>query len=349
MEVDTGASLSVVSETTFARLWPGRSLEPSTVQLKTYTGEALQVLGSAQVHVIGGDGQSADLPLLVVGTDGPTLLGRNWLRSLRLDWQQIHQLNDTPLERVLARHATIFNDELGTLKGFKAKIHVDPSITPRFSKARPVPYAMRELVEEELDRLTQQGVLEPVQFADWAAPIVPVLKSDKKSVRICGDFKMSVNAASNLDAYPIPRVEDLFTKLTGGKSYTKLDLSQAYLQLELDEESKNYVVINTHKGLFRYNRLPFGISSAPGIFQRTMESVLRSIPSVVVYMDDILVTGRTDAEHIGMLEKVLARLEEAGLRLKKRKCMFMAESVIYLGHRIDKEGLHPTEEKLKAV
>ena len=281
--------------------------------------------------------------------EGPSLLGRNWLQNLRLDWQQIHRLNNNMLDEVLDRHSEVFREELGTLKGFKAKIHVDPSVTPRFCKARPVAYAMRELVEKELDHLTQQGVLEPVQFADWAAPIVPVLKSDKKSLRICGDFKMTVNAASRLDAYPIPRVEDLFAKLAGGKSYSKLDLSQAYQQLELDEDSKNYVVINTHKGLFRFNRLPFGVSSAPGIFQHTMESLLHDIPSVIVYLDDILITGKTDAEHIETLDKVLTRLEESGLRLKRSKCVFMAQSVVYLGHRIDQEGLHPTEDKLKAV
>ena len=329
MEIDTGASLSLVSEATFKQLWPGRTLEPSTVRLKTYTGEVLKVLGSAQVHVTCSKGQEADLPLIVLQTEGPSLLGRNWLQNLRLDWQQIHRLNNM-LDEVLDRHSEVFREELGTLKGFKAKIHVDPSVTPRFCKARPVPYAMRELVEKELDHLTQQGVLEPVQFADWAAPIVPVLKSDKKSLRICGDFKMTVNAASRLDAYPIPRVEDLLAKLAGGKSYSKLDLSQAYQQLELDEDSKNYVVINTHKGLFRFNRLPFGVSSAPGIFQRTMESLLHDIPSVVVYLDDILITGRTDAEHIETLDKVLTRLEESGLRLKRSKCVFMAQSVVYL-------------------
>ena len=152
-----------------------------------------------------------------------------------------------------------------------------------------------------------------------------------------------------LDVYPIPRVEDLFAKLAGGKSYSQLDLSQAYQQLELDEDSMNYVVINTHKGLFRFNRLPFGVSSTPGIFQCTMESLLHDIPSVVVYLDDILITGRTDAEHIETLDKVLTRLEESGLRLKRSKCVFMAQSVVYLGHRIDQEGLHPTEDKLKAV
>ena len=122
-----------------------------------------------------------------------------------------------------------------------------------------------------MDRLTQEGVIEPIQFSDWAAPIVPVLKSDGESIRICGDFKVTVNQVSKLDQYPI---EDLFTKLAGGKTFTKLDMSQAYQQLVLDKESRKYVVINTHRGLFRYNRLPFGVSSAPGIFQRTMENLL---------------------------------------------------------------------------
>ena len=118
----------------------------------------------------------------------------------------------------------------------------------------------------------EQGILTPVQFADWGAPIVPVLKSDKKSVKICGDFKKTVNQASKVDKYPIPKIEDLFSSLV------KHSMSQAYQQVLLDEPSKKLVVINMSKGFFQYNRL--GISCAPGIFQRIMESLLRgcSIP-----------------------------------------------------------------------
>ncbi len=93
-------------------------------------------------------------------------------------------------------------------------------------------------VEEELDRLIKEGTLEPVQFADWAAPTAPVLKSDKTLVRICGDFELTVNRVSKMDCYPIPRIEDLFATLSGGKAFTKLDLNQAYQQLPLDETSK---------------------------------------------------------------------------------------------------------------
>ena len=156
------------------------------------------------------------------------------------------------LDDVLRRHAALFKDELGILKGYKAKIYVKPEITPKFCRARSIPYSMVSRVERELTRLQERGILEPVEFSDWAAPIVPVLKSDK-SVRICGDFSVTVNQASKLDCYPLPKVNDLFTKLVGGKTFTKLDLREAYLQIELEEESKQYVTINTHKGLFKFN------------------------------------------------------------------------------------------------
>ena len=118
---------------------------------------------------------------------------------------------------------------------------------------------------------------------------------------------------SKLDRYPIPRIEDLFSKLAGGKSFTKLDLSQAYLQIPLDDSSKELLVINTPKGLLRYTRMPYGISSAPGIFQRFMENVLQGLSHVIVYTDDILITGGSEEDHLKTLALVLAQLDNAGI------------------------------------
>ena len=141
----------------------------------------------------------------------------------------------------------------------------------------------------------------------------------------------------------------MFTTLGGGEKFTKLDLSEAYQQLPLDEDSKKYTTINTHRGLLQYNRLPYGISSAPGIFQRTMENLLQGIPYVIVRIDDILVSGANDEEHIANLEEVLKRLSDAGARLKKSKYVFIAPEVTYLGQRINQEGIKPVEEKVRAV
>ena len=116
---------------------------------------------------------------------------------------------------------------------------------------------MREKVEEELYRLVAEDTLEPVEYSDWAAPVVAVVKGDRKSVRIGGDFRVTVNPVSQLHCYPIPKIENIFATLERGRIFTKLDLSQAYQQLKLDAKSQTYLVINTHKGLFRHTRLPY--------------------------------------------------------------------------------------------
>ena len=348
MEIDTGAAFSLVAEDVYRQNWGDKSLTESKVNLRTYSGEQIAVLGCLQVNVEY-NGQKAIVPLLVVRGSGPSLLGRDWLSYFKLDWKSINLLQGSSLDHVLQRHKAVFQDGLGKLQGYQAAIQVDPDAQPRFCKARSVPYAMKEMVEKELDRLVEEGTVESVQFSDWAAPIVPVLKADKSSVRICGDFSLTVNQVSKLDRYPIPKVEDLLASLAGGKAFTKLDLSQAYQQVPLDEASKKYVVINTQKGLYQFNRLPYGVSSAPGIFQRIMDSLLADIPGVVVYMDDILVTGPTESDHLAALEEVLSRLEKAGLRLRKTKCQFMVSSVTYLGYTVDSEGLHPTPEKVRAI
>ena len=348
MEVDTGASLSLMPESTFSTLWPGRSLQPSSTRLQTYLKETIPVVGCTCVNV-DYNGQMCELPLVVVGGSGPSLLGRDWLSQIQLDWRQINQVHNASLVSVLARYPGVFKEGLGTLKGFKAKIYVDPDTPPRFSPARSVPFALRDKVNEELQRLQEEGTIEPVEFAEWAAPIVAVLKRDRNSVRICGDFSVTVNPVSKLDRYPIPKVEDLLARLSKGKHFSKLDLSQAYQQLPLEEDSKKYVVINTHRGLFRYTRLPFGISSAPAIFQRVIESILQGIEGVIVYLDDILITGKTTEAHLKALDEVLSRLDTAGLRVKRSKCEFMKPSVTYLGHRIDVDGLHPLPDRVTAI
>ena len=152
--------------------------------------------------------------------------------------------------------------------------------------------------------MEEQGTLERVDHSEWAAPIVAVPKKDGK-FQICGDYKVTVNQALAVDQYPLPKPDDLFATLAGGKVFTKLDLSQAYLQLRFDEKSATYVTINTHQGLYRYNRLPFGVASAPALFQKQMDTVLRRIPGVICYIDDILISSQDEVSHLKTLDTVL--------------------------------------------
>ncbi len=278
MEVDTGAALSIISEHTYRNLWPESTaprLRSTDTRLCTYTGEEIPVLGAIEVCVEY-QGQKENLSLLVVRKRGPSLLGRDWLLKIRLDWRELHQVRASPslsLQELLDQHPDLFKDELGTVKGVAAQIHVEHQARPQFFRPRPVPYALRAKLEKELECLEETGVIDAVQFSDWAAPIVPVMKKDG-SVSVCGDYKVTVNQVATLDTYPLPRIEDLFASLAGGKAFTKLDLAHAYQQVLLHEDSKQYVTINTHRGLYRYNRLPFGVASALAIFQRTMDTLL---------------------------------------------------------------------------
>ena len=176
--------------------------------------------------------------------------------------------------------------------------------------------------------------------------MVPVVKTDG-SLRLCGDYKVTVDSAATVDSYPPPRIDDVLASMTGAKVFSKLDLSHAYLQLQLEEESEEFVSI--YKGLFRYNRLPFGLAAVPAIFQRTMEGILQDIPHVQVYIDDILVADSSREEHMKTLAKVLSRLQQVGAKLKKEKCKFMMSSVEYLGFHISGEGIRPTQEKRQAI
>ena len=123
------------------------------------------------------------------------------------------------MQDVLDRHATVFTEKLGTLKGTQVKLHVDPQVQPQFFKACSVPFALKAKVETELVRLESLGIIIPVQHSNWAAPVVPVMKQDS-TIRLCGDYRVTITKAVKIDAYPLPRVEDLFAALCGGKYKT---------------------------------------------------------------------------------------------------------------------------------
>lgn len=349
MEIDTGAAVSLVSEAVYRKHLKHLSIQPARVVLKTYTGEVVAVKGLVKVKVEL-NGQCVKLPLYVVQGNYPSLLGRSWMNKVRIDWAAVRMLSqgESALEAVLKKNSELFSEELGQMKDITAKLILKPGSNPRFLKARPVPYALRQKVEKELHKLVTSGVLEPVSVSDWATPIVPVLKKSG-SLRICGDFKVTVNPVLQNEHYPMPLIDDLYAGLANGKQFSKLDLNQAYLQMPVDPESKELLTVNTHKGLFRYRRLAFGIKTAPALFQKAMDQILAGLPGVQCYLDDILVTGKDDADHLHNLDMTLQRLREYGLKVRKEKCAFFQASLEYLGHVIDEAGLHKNPSKTKAI
>lgn len=149
--------------------------------------------------------------------------------------------------------------------------------------------------------------------------------------------------------HPLPRIEELFTALQGGVRYTKLDFLRAYNHLELTEETKKLLCWSTHRGIYQLNRLPFGTKPACAIFKKTVEKVLQGSRGVINFMDDIVVSKRDRTDHLKNLEDVFDRLLKAGFRLNLKKCKFVEPEISYVGHIINKEGLHKDPEKNRAM
>ena len=361
MELDTGAAVSVMSSKAKDKLFPNLKLETTSVILTTYTGEKITVLGKLIVEVKYGK-QHKQLPLYVVKGNGPSLLGRNWLTVINLNWKSLKLMSTTDtqatpkpqmnyeqqMEALLENHKAVFEEGLGEISTFEATLQMKPNVNPKYCKARPVPFALQIAVEQELDRLEDEGILERVAYSKWAAPIVPVPKPGG-AIRICGDYKVTVNPHLEVDQYPLPKPDTILSTLSEGKWFSKIDLTHAYQQLKLSTNSRELVTINTHRGLYRYTRLPFGVASAPAIFKKVMDTVLQGLPKVICYLDDILISASTPEEHLENVKQVLQCLEQYGIRARKSKCAFMCTAVEYLGHRVDSKGLHTLESKVKAV
>ncbi|UYV74834.1 K02A2.6-like [Cordylochernes scorpioides] len=212
----------------------------------------------------------------------------------------------------------------------------------------PVPFSIKEKIDKELDRLEKSQIIEKVNASDWSTPLVTVIKSNGE-LRLCGDFKNTLNNCIEDEKYPLPTIETMLGNLGGNKIFTKLDLSSAYHQIEMDEASKNLLVVSTHRGLYRYNRLPFGISPASAIFQRCMDSLFHDVPNTVIYLDDIFIGSKDEQEHYRILKMIFDKLKELNFTLNKEKCLFLKKDICFLGHIINEDGVRPDSKKLEAL
>ena len=252
------------------------------------------------------------------------------------------------VDNLKEKFANVFNSKLGHCKKMKAHITLKEGVQPIYRRARPVPYNSKEVIDRELDRLENIGVIEKVEHSSWAAPILVVKKPDG-SARLCIDYSTGLNSALEDHTHPLPVPDDIFATLNGGKIFSQIDLRDAYFQVELDEESQKICTIATHRGNYKMIRLPFGVKTAPAIFQSIMDAMLAGLEFATAYLDDIIIVSKSADEHILHLKEVLNRLENYGFRVKAEKCSFFGQSINYLGLIIDKNGRRPDPSKTKAI
>lgn len=379
MQVDTCADVSIIPYEIFIDKFPDLKLNKSTDHLSTYGGKVLKIIGECSVDVSYRDKIYNDLSLIVVeaNRNQPILFGKNWLRVIQLDWSSFFcvniakkkskkskfknnlkqksdyempnkDLHKKTVAKLKESFPTVFDKNIGMIKDFECHIQVREDATPRFSKAYEVPYALIDKFEKELSEHVKQGILKPVSYSDWASPLVPVKKPDG-GLRICGDYKATLNPCLLTDQYPLPVFSEMSQKWVGCRYFSKIDLKKAYLQLNVHKDSQKYLTVNTHKGLFQYTRLVYGVASAPALFQQTMDQILSGLKGVTCYIDDVLVAGRTLDQAERRLHRVINRLAKFNVRVNLSKCIFLQETVEYIGHKVDSQGLHPLPCKVNAL
>ncbi|KAL3221989.1 hypothetical protein MRX96_029043 [Rhipicephalus microplus] len=302
MEVDSGSTFSLISEATARQIFPnGRipKLKQLDVVMKDYQGNCIAVQGMATVTVKF-RGFAGPLKLVIVKGQRQSLLGLDWFPALGIKVTGVHCMDElaTAFDKLFEEFAVVFDGGLGCYKGPPVKLALNPEVVPVRLKARRVPFALRQKIDAELDKLLQQGVLEPVDCAEWETPIVTPLKGNG-DIRICAD-KCTINKALQQHAYPVPVVSHVLASLSGGIIFAKLDLAQAYQQLPVTDESAAAQTIVTHRGAFKVRRMQLGVSVAPGIFQNLMETLLRGIPGVIPYFDDVLIAGPSGQELLSL-------------------------------------------------
>ena len=232
--------------------------------------------------------------------------------------------------------------------GYMAEILVKENTVPIFHASYNVPFKLREAVSQEIDTQVKESTLVPIKFSRYATPIVIVPKSDGR-VRICMDCRVTLNKCVETEHYPLPKIEDIFAMLSNCTHFCKIDLKGAYLQLSVSPESRQYLTINTFKGLYQYTRLPLGIKNGPSIFQSVMDQILVSLEKVFCYLDDIIVGGFSEKLCYERLLEVFQRLHNHNVHINLEKCEFLVQSVKYLGHTVSILGISPNPEKVKAI
>jgi transposase InsO family protein len=262
-------------------------------------------------------------------------------------------LNNEQKQRVktfLARHSSLFasdDADLGRTSLVKHKIDTETKY-PIKQRLRRTPVHLEDTIHQHIDEMLDRNVIEK-SSGPWASPVVLVRKKDG-STRFCVDYR-KLNEATIKDAYPLPRIDETLDHLAGARWYSTLDLLSGYWQVEVEAKDRAKTAFITKRGLFQFKVMPFGLCNAPATFERLMDTVLSGLhwTTCLVYLDDIIVLGRSFEGMMANLESVFTRLSSAGLKMKAKKCSLFAREVEYLGHIISENGVSTDPKKIEAI
>ncbi|XP_065928361.1 uncharacterized protein [Magallana gigas] len=253
------------------------------------------------------------------------------------------------IKRLVSKNNDLFakkDSDLGVTDTGKMKIETGDH-HPIKNRPYRVPLNKRQIIDKAILEMMDAKIIERSQ-SPWSFPLVVVKKKDG-SDRMCVDFR-SLNKIVKPVSFPLPLIDDILCLLGKAKYFTALDLKSGYCQVKLEDSSKEKTAFACHKGLFQFNRMPFGLSNAPAVFQELMNIVLQGQEEfAIAYLDDILIFSETPEDHLRHIQDVFNRLRKHGLKMKLKQCSFFKEQTEYLGFIIDEHGVTPDPKKVEAI
>lgn len=346
-KIDTGAQTNVIPEYIFKTLNLNNYLKQSNVKITNYGGSQLRVLGECKLNCkVNNMDQKIDF--VIIKTDHRTdpVIGISTINDLKI--LKINQIKvNENLSEIIQENNDLF-EGIGEIKikpyQFKLKTNYKPHIAP----IRQIPFQLVTPLKEELDSMVNDGIIAPItEPTEFVNPIVIVKKPNNK-LRICLDPK-NLNEAIQREHYKIPTFDELTQNLKDSKYFTILDANKGFWQIRLNEKASKLTTFATQFGRFRFLRLPFGLSCAPEIFQKTFSNAFLGISGIGIYFDDLIIHAKSLEEHNLILKQVLERARDVGIKFNKQKCKFAIKEINFVGHKLTEDGIKPDENKIKAL
>lgn len=266
------------------------------------------------------------------------------INTLSLDQTNISQENTNTIIRS-------FEDRFkgtGRLKHFQLDLHVDKSVTPVAQPLRQIPFKMGTQVENKIVELERNDIIKKTSGPIPKVSNVVAVPKQNNRVRLAIDMRQA-NKAILRERFPMPNIDETLQQMNGASIFSRLDLTEAFHQIELNENSRYITTFVCHKGLYRFKRLNYGISSASELFQRILQQILQDIPNCKNIVDDIIIYADNQEDHDKVLKMVLTRLREKNLTLNRSKCEFNRSELKFMGHILSSRGIQIDESKVKAV
>lgn len=349
VKLDTGSDANVLSYKVFKEIKSQSKIYPTSTVLEAYGGQKITPIGESFLKCYYNNKMSIE-KFIIIKENYRSILGEETMEKLeivkKINNIEIKREYTTTKEDFIAKNLDVFNG-VGSFPG-KYKIKLTENAIPVVKPPRRVPLKILKPLQNSLEALIEKNIISKVnEPRDWVHNLVIIEKSDG-TLRLCLDPR-NLNKYVKKEQHLIPTLNEILPKLNNAKYFSVLDLKEGFYQVELDEESRKLCTFATPFGSFNFNRLPFGLSTAPEIFQRKNEENFSNIPNIAIYIDDLLIYGKTIEEHDEALRNVINRARELNIKFNPKKLQYKVKEIDYLGHKFTTNGILPSKERINAI